>query len=199
LMVIDVLPTRTIFGVEGEQVADLHRLLELEGIHRHRGHAAARMARGEDAAGDIDLRHDPAAENVAVVVGVGGHGQDPQHRFLAFGEFHWFSHGVEYYAEYSSRSSELARVIAPVNMWRAAWILGLRHSSEDGGRTAADGCAASTARLLMRSIALGVATSSMSASMPVRRQYISRYVRYRPDCSGRYADNALIASQFLLP
>src|SRR5687768_2026966 len=59
--------------VEGEHVADLHRLLEHELLHRDGGDAAAREARRERAAGDVDLRHDPAAEDVAVLVGVGRH------------------------------------------------------------------------------------------------------------------------------
>src|SRR5688572_18324457 len=48
--------------VERNHVADLHRLLEGELLHRHRGDAAARQAVGHGAAGDVDLRHDPAAE-----------------------------------------------------------------------------------------------------------------------------------------
>src|SRR6266852_3482854 len=57
-------------GVEGKHVADLHRLLEDELFHGDGRHAAARRAPGEDAAGDVDVRHDPAAEDVAVLVGV---------------------------------------------------------------------------------------------------------------------------------
>src|SRR6185503_781877 len=54
--------------VERQQVADLHRLLELELLDRHRRDAAARELAGDRAAGDVDLRHDPAAEDVAVLV-----------------------------------------------------------------------------------------------------------------------------------
>src|SRR5262245_6520400 len=49
--------------VEGQHVADLHRLLEDELLHRHGGDAAACQAAGDSAAGDVDLRHDPAAED----------------------------------------------------------------------------------------------------------------------------------------
>src|SRR5438445_292448 len=51
-------------GIEGKHVADLHRLLEDELFHGHRRHAAARRAPGENAAGDVDVRHDPAAEDI---------------------------------------------------------------------------------------------------------------------------------------
>src|SRR5688572_3444566 len=72
--------------VERNHVADLHRLLEDELLHRHGGDAAARQAVGDGAAGDVDLRHDPAAEDVAVLVGVGRHRHDAQRRYLSLGE-----------------------------------------------------------------------------------------------------------------
>ena len=72
--------------VEGKQVADLHRLLEDELLDRHGGDAAARQAPGNGAAGDVDLRHDPAAEDVAVLVRVGRHRHDAQRRQLADGQ-----------------------------------------------------------------------------------------------------------------
>src|SRR5687768_18458306 len=50
--------------VERQQVADLHRLLEHELLHCHGGDAAARELARHGAAGDVDLRHDPAAEDV---------------------------------------------------------------------------------------------------------------------------------------
>ncbi|ERJ39209.1 Lipid A export ATP-binding/permease protein MsbA [Burkholderia sp. AU4i] len=56
--------------VEAQQVADEHRLLEHERVDRDRRDATVRaLARG-DRAGDVDLRHDPAAEHVAVDVRV---------------------------------------------------------------------------------------------------------------------------------
>src|SRR5690606_19172175 len=54
-------------GVEGKHVADLLGLLEDELLHRDRGDAPAGNAPGDDAARDVDLRHDPAAEDVAVL------------------------------------------------------------------------------------------------------------------------------------
>src|SRR3989442_11981932 len=44
--------------VERKQVADLHRLLEHEFLHRDRGDAPARELAGNGAARDVDLRHD---------------------------------------------------------------------------------------------------------------------------------------------
>src|SRR5437762_2053956 len=73
-------------GIEGKHVADLHRLLEDELFHGDGRHAAARRAPGENAAGDVDVRHDPAAEDIAVLVGVGGHRHDAQRRQLVLGE-----------------------------------------------------------------------------------------------------------------
>src|SRR5687767_11629963 len=64
--------------VEGEQVAALHRLLEDELLDRDGGDAPARALPRDGAAGDVDLRHDPAAENIAVLVRVGRHGHDAQ-------------------------------------------------------------------------------------------------------------------------
>src|SRR6266850_2225878 len=72
------------FAVDGKHVADEDGLLELERVDRDGGDAAARVARREHAARDIDLRHDPAAENVAVLVGVGRHRHHAQHRLLVF-------------------------------------------------------------------------------------------------------------------
>src|SRR3954462_13056796 len=72
--------------VERQHVADLHRLLEYELLHRDGGDAAARDAAGDGAAGDVHLRHDPAAEYVAVLVGVGRHRHDAQRGLLAFGQ-----------------------------------------------------------------------------------------------------------------
>src|SRR5688572_8846936 len=75
--------------VKGNQVADLHRLLEHELVDRDGRHAAAREPARGRAAGDVDLRHDPAAEDVAVLVRVRGHRHHPQRRDLPFRElFH---------------------------------------------------------------------------------------------------------------
>src|SRR5262245_21870835 len=71
--------------VERDHVADLHRLLEDEFLDRHRGDAAAGDAVCDGAAGDVDHRHDPTAEDVAVLVGVGRHRHDAQLGDLPFG------------------------------------------------------------------------------------------------------------------
>jgi hypothetical protein len=68
--------------VERHQVAHLHRLLEGELLYRYGGDASARDLAGYRAAGDVDLRHDPAAENVAVLVRVGRHRHYPQGRLF---------------------------------------------------------------------------------------------------------------------
>src|SRR5581483_2338828 len=49
-------------GVEGYNVADEYRLLKHELVYGNRRDTPPRMARGQDAARDVDLRHDPAAE-----------------------------------------------------------------------------------------------------------------------------------------
>lgn len=62
--------------VEAHQIAYEHRLVELDGIDGHCDHAPLGAAVGGDAAGDIDLREDPASEDIARDVGVGRHGYD---------------------------------------------------------------------------------------------------------------------------
>jgi hypothetical protein len=69
-------------GVEGQHVADRHRLLEEELVHRDGGDAAARAADGGDAAGQVDVGHDVAAEDVAGVVHVGRHRHHAQRGLL---------------------------------------------------------------------------------------------------------------------
>src|SRR3569832_959705 len=68
-------------GVTADEVADEDRPVKFERIHRYRHHASLCAAKGGDARGDVDLRHDPAAEDVAGEIGVGGHGQDAQRGF----------------------------------------------------------------------------------------------------------------------
>src|SRR5205823_9256554 len=68
--------------VKREEVADLHRLLERELLDRHRGNAPAGKAARHRAARDVDLRHDPAAEDVAVLVRVRRHRHDAQRGLL---------------------------------------------------------------------------------------------------------------------
>src|SRR5256885_9136110 len=71
-----------------EQVADLHRLLEDELLYGDGGDAPARQAAGDHAARDVDLRHDPAAEDVTVLVRVRRHRQHAQCRLLSGQFFH---------------------------------------------------------------------------------------------------------------
>ena len=67
-------------GVEADDVADRHRLLEDEGVHRHRHHPRARLADRGQGAGDVHHRHDPAAEHVARRVEIGRHRHHAQGR-----------------------------------------------------------------------------------------------------------------------
>src|SRR5690606_6497691 len=56
----------------------------------------ARASGGQDAAGDVDLGHDPAAEDVAGGIGVGGRGRNPQRRLFVLGQLyrHCFSTAI---------------------------------------------------------------------------------------------------------
>ena len=67
-------------GVEAQQVAHRHRLLEHELVDRHGGDAALRHAHRQHGAGQVHLRHDPAAEDVAVGVAVARHRDHAQHQ-----------------------------------------------------------------------------------------------------------------------
>ena len=64
-------------GVAAHDVAHEHRLMEGQGVHGDGGDAAARAGEGDRSGGDVHLRQQPAAENVARRVGVGRHGQGP--------------------------------------------------------------------------------------------------------------------------
>src|SRR3989338_5349689 len=68
--------------VKAHHVAHEQRLLEDEGIHRDGHHPSLGAVQCEDAAGDIYLSHDPAAEYIAAVVAVGGHRHHAQGRFV---------------------------------------------------------------------------------------------------------------------
>ena len=80
--VIDVRPVRDHFGIEAHHVADQHRLLEHERIHRDRRDASARASRRGYGARDVHLRHHPAAEDIAVLVGVRRHRHHAQRGLL---------------------------------------------------------------------------------------------------------------------
>jgi hypothetical protein len=73
-------------GVEGQDIAHPHRVLEDELLHRDGRHSTSGMARGQDRPGQVDLGHHPAAEDVAVGVAVGGHGNHLQHQLLVRGQ-----------------------------------------------------------------------------------------------------------------
>jgi hypothetical protein len=81
-------------GVEAQQVAQAHRLLEDELVHRHGGDAALGDAAGQHGAGQVHLGHDPAAEDVAVGVDVGRQRHHAQHQFGAVGQAAGSHHGV---------------------------------------------------------------------------------------------------------
>ena len=68
-------------GVKTDQITDEDRLFELERVHRHRHHSALGAPCGRDTAGDIDMGHDPAAEDIALAIGVGRH-RDHAYRWL---------------------------------------------------------------------------------------------------------------------
>ena len=77
---------RSTRGIEAQQVADRDRLLEDELVDRDGGDAALGDARRKHGAGQVDLGHDPAAEDVAVGVGVGRHRHHPQHQLAVGGQ-----------------------------------------------------------------------------------------------------------------
>ena len=72
-------------AITADYIADVHRFYEDDGFGGDGNDAATSNLPGEDAAGDIHLRHDPAAENVAVRVGVGGHGQSSENKLALRG------------------------------------------------------------------------------------------------------------------
>ena len=71
---------------ERQQIAHPHRLLEDKFIDRHRRHAAHGVARGHHRTGQVNLRHDPAAKDVAIRIAVARHGDDFEHQFLVDGQ-----------------------------------------------------------------------------------------------------------------
>src|SRR5262249_39421322 len=62
-------------GVHGDEVADIDRLPEIDRVDRNRHVAGLGDLGGIHAAADVHLAQKPAAENIAVLVGVGRHGQ----------------------------------------------------------------------------------------------------------------------------
>jgi hypothetical protein len=72
-------------GIDLERVADLHRADELHGVERDGDDAAVRALDAGDAAGLVHAREHPAAEYVAVGVGVRRHGADAHRERAARG------------------------------------------------------------------------------------------------------------------
>src|SRR6266404_7518318 len=66
-------PYTTLF----RSVADVDGALELHRVDADRSAPAKRMAGGDDAGGEVHLRHQPAAEDVARRVGVARHRDRP--------------------------------------------------------------------------------------------------------------------------
>ena len=60
-------------GVDGNHVADEHWFAKIHRLDRHRDRARFCHLGREDSAADIHPAEQPAAENVAVLVGVGWH------------------------------------------------------------------------------------------------------------------------------
>jgi hypothetical protein len=73
-------------GIEAQQVADGHRLLEDELVHCDGGDASLGDACRQYRAGHVHLGHDPASEDVAVAVDVGRQRHHPQHQRAAVGQ-----------------------------------------------------------------------------------------------------------------
>jgi hypothetical protein len=88
-------------AVAADLVADIDRLVKHHRVDGHRGAPAARSLHRQIAAGEIHLGQQPAAENVAVRVGVGRHRHDPHQgrgvrhhrRRLDIGRFPLWRHG----------------------------------------------------------------------------------------------------------
>src|SRR5690348_13978028 len=66
--------------IDAELVAHCHSARELDRVGPDQDRPAMSPPRGEGAAGEAHLAHQPPAEHAAVRVGVGGHGGDADHR-----------------------------------------------------------------------------------------------------------------------
>ena len=78
------------------------------------------MARRHHGAGQVDLGHDPAAEDVAVGVGVRRHGDDLQYQFLVGGQGRWLGRRLNWRTWAQSllenTSLDCPRCAAPANL-----------------------------------------------------------------------------------
>ena len=72
-------------GLEGEQVAEVHRLDEVDVVHGGGDDVGARVTIGGHGAGEVDEVHEAAAEQVAQGVGVVGQ-DDLSHLRLRAGD-----------------------------------------------------------------------------------------------------------------
>lgn len=75
-------PHRLDRGIERHLVAHLHRAMELHRVHGNRGTATLRRQRRQGARRQVHLAHQPAAEDIARRVGVGGHRHRTNDRLL---------------------------------------------------------------------------------------------------------------------
>ena len=73
------------FAVNRDLVADRYRFVEHDPVHRHGHRPALGAARGDQAGGRIHQAHQPAAEDVAIGVGVGRHRGDADGGIAALG------------------------------------------------------------------------------------------------------------------
>jgi len=64
-------------GMHGNEIADKHGFAEIHRIDGNRHRARFRNLGGKDAAADVHLAEQPAAKDVAVLIGVGRHRQRP--------------------------------------------------------------------------------------------------------------------------
>ena len=97
--------------VSGDKVADIDGLVEGHAFHRHGGDARSGPFGRHHAAGQVHLGQPPAAEDVAIGVGIGRHGDGAQgqhagRRFRGVGEGHGtyqMLYGVRCIIAYSAR------------------------------------------------------------------------------------------------
>lgn len=61
-------------AIDDYLVPDMHGSDELETLDRHRNDAATSTALRHGTCGQVHLRHEPAAEDIPIGIGIGGHG-----------------------------------------------------------------------------------------------------------------------------